>query len=350
MSTYINPNSGHFFRVDAIEAPNFLKEFLHNELVVKNLSQRTVNNYYVQLRAFLRWVKCRDSHSLTEETFQATNIADIPFEKIATLDIKDIHAYLSFCSTVLNNSPPTRAVKLTAIKAFYGYFHQEVKTIPHNPAITIKAPKKDRHMPKYLSLEESKSLLCSCDGDHAERDFAMGTLFINCGMRLSELVGMNLKDIREDTLRIFGKGRKERIVYLNEACLAALKEYLEVRAKYPKIIDKDAVFISHRTGKRLSPRRIEQLIEEGLKKAGLSNKGYSTHKLRATAATLMYQHGNADILALQQLLGHESVKTTQIYTNVSQQQVKAAVQNAPLSSFTREAAAGQKESKFDPTK
>lgn len=334
MSTYIAPKNGHVFRIDSLEAPGYVKEFLNHAFVIKNLAPRTISNYFLQIRAFLRWYKCRGCPIKSHDEFQSVDIMDVQFDSLAALTVTDIYEYLSFSSSVLNNGTVSRALKLTAVKSFYDYYC-ELNRIDSNPAATVKAPKKEKLMPKYLDIDESILLLQAVAGDSVERDYCIITLFINCGMRLSELVGIDLKDIRDDTLRLYGKGRKERIVYLNDACMSSISDYLCVRTSLTKIIDKEAMWLSKRTGKRLSGRRIEQIVEQALLRAGLSDMGYSPHKLRHTAASLMYQNGSASILELKEILGHENTSTTEIYTHLHRDQLRDAVRNAPLAHVKR---------------
>ena len=201
-----------------------------------------------------------------------------------------------------------------------------------NPVENLEVPSVRKSMPRYLTLEESLELLTHVDpaSPSYERDFCIVTLFLNCGMRLSELVGINLYDIRDDTIKLLGKGNKERVIYLNDACRKALDAYLVKRKPAQGVKDRDALFLSSR-GTRISPRRVEQIIEECLRNAGLSGQGYSPHKLRHTAATLMYQHGGVDIRVLKEILGHVSLSTTEIYTHVSDRQMEKAAKQSPLS-------------------
>lgn len=335
MSTYLNSSTGHEFRIDAVEGPSYLKEFLNFTLVVQNLAPRTVDSYYLQMRSFMRWLKCRHDPTITTSKFREITISDVPFSMFEEITTTDIYEYLSFSSAFLKNGDTTRGIKLTVLKAFYRYFTKDVKRLDSNPVEDIKMPKKEKHMPIYLSVEESKTLLDSVSGDMPERDYCIITFFINCGMRLSELAAINVSDIREDKLRIFGKGRKERMAYLNDACVNALEEYLEVRSTLTKVIDDDALWLSKHTGKRLTARRIEQLIEKDLFAAGLEGRGYSPHKLRHTAASLMYQNDSANLLQIKEILGHESVSTTELYTHVSQKELEDVAKKAPLANLRR---------------
>jgi len=333
MSTYLNPDKGKVLRIDQIEAPSFLREYLNHELIIRNLTQRTVNSYYLHIRMFLRWLKGR--HTLRiDSDFSSISIRDVPFHLIEEVTNTEILEYLAFISSTLNNGIETRSVKLTALKGMYSYFCENGR-IADNPVSSIKAPKKEKLMPKYLSIDECKVLLSSINGKSADRDYCIVTLLINCGMRLSELVYIDLSHIRDDTLRIYGKGRKERILYLNDACNAALADYLHTRSEIDAIKDDNALFISSRSGKRLTPRRVQQIISNLFLKAGLAGKGYSPHKLRHTAATLMYQSGSADVLVLKELLGHANTATTEIYTHLNRKQLSEAVKTSPLSGVTR---------------
>ena len=228
------------------------------------------------------------------------------------------------------NGGKARARKLSALKGFFSYLVTQVNKLQENPTegISLGSPKKA--LPKYLTAAESIDLLKNIQSDFYERDFCMITLFLNCGMRLTELVTINMGDFKQDTIRITGKGNKERLVYLNDACLEALDHYKKARAALPNLpADERALFVSKRTGKRLTARRVEQIVARCLQSAGLSGRGFSPHKLRHTAATLMYQ-GGVDMLALKEILGHESVSTTQIYTHINQERLRAAVKASPL--------------------
>ena len=264
------------------EASDIVKDFLIYMQNVQEKSETTLNVYYVDLRMFFRFMKKRRG--------------------------------LVGAEVVLNT--------------FFNYLTKKVRLLKENPAENIDFPKKAKVLPKYLTLEQSIALLKSVDGEYKERDYCILTLFLNCGMRLSELVGINMNDIMENNmLRIFGKGRKERIVYLNEACNHALQEYLKVRPQNAE--DKNALFISKRN-KRISKEMVQFMVYKYIDKIGLGEQGYSVHKLRHTAATLMYQHGNVDIRVLKDVLGHEHLDTTEIYTHLSSKQVQNAINANPL--------------------
>lgn len=306
-----------------------LKEFLNYALAVRSLSSRTVDAYHIDLRTFFRYLKQFRNSELKDIPISEIEIANIelPFVKQTTKE--EIYEFIYYINKERNNSPTARARKLCSIKAFFKYCVTKKAYFEYNPSLDIDAPALKKTLPKYLSLEECIELLRSVKTGFTERDFCIITLFLNCGMRLSELVGINMTDFKEGKIRILGKGNKERTVYLTPACQDALDIYLSARARLPQLQDQRALFVSNR-GTRLTGRRVEQIVENCLAQAGLSGKGYSPHKLRHTAATLMYRSGNADVLALQEILGHENVSTTQIYTHISREQLEDAVKSSPL--------------------
>lgn len=311
-----------------LDIPDDVIEYLHYLDFVKLRSPRTVNGYYLDLRGFFRYMMKQWQRVSQDVAPESIDLTHITTKDIASIQKRDIFSYLDYARSS-NNGPRARARKLSALKGFFGYMYTQVGKISQNPTenVNLGAPKKA--LPKYLTETESLNLLKNIQSDFYERDFCIITLFLNCGMRLAELVGINLGDFRDDTIRITGKGGKERIVYLNDACKQALEYYQKARAGLPNLTDKNALFVSKRTGKRLTARRVEQIVARCLQSAGLSGRGFSPHKLRHTAATLMYQ-GGVDMLALKEILGHESVSTTQIYTHINQQQLRAAVQSSPL--------------------
>jgi site-specific recombinase XerD len=292
------------------------------------------------LRLFVRYIYGkRCGIKIPSDAFEGIDISSLKtdfFEAITTDEIYDFFVYLS---NERGNSASAKSRKLSAIKAFFKYACQKRRILDKNPAIDMEAPKKKQSLPKFLSMQESISLLEAIENDKEsktrERDYAIITLFLNCGMRLSELVGINLNDIDRElrSLRVVGKGNKERIVYLNDACRSALSTYLEVRGdnKY-KSINTNALFISKQY-KRISNKTVQWLVYKYLSLAGLDYKHYSTHKLRHTAATLMYQTGKVDVRVLKEILGHEQLNTTQIYTHVSNQGMQDAIDNNPLANI-----------------
>lgn len=334
MATYINEDTGREFDVRNLDAPGFLKEFLNYLLVIENLAPRAVFNYYVQIRIFLRWIKCRRDN-VDETEIHTMQIFDLALEDIASIKMPDIYEYLAFCQTILKNEAVTRSLKLTAIKRMYKYFTVQSHQLDSNPSEQIITPKTEKLLPRYLTLDESRLLLDSVGKDFPERDYCMFLLLLTCGMRLSELVNMDVGDIREDTIRIYGKGRKERLAYLNDACVKALNEYLEARSLVEKLGDSNALWVSKHTGGRLTGRRVEQIVAEALSRAGLSGRGFSPHKLRHTAATLAYQYGDVGVLELKEILGHENIATTESYTHINSEQIKSSMAKSPLSGEKR---------------
>ena len=317
--------------------PEYLNSFLDYSITILNKSPNSIKEYNYDIAMFLKFIKLR--FKLTNETdFSAIPINDIPISEIQKIKLEDIHAFISYMATTLHSKPATRARKCSSIRIFFKYLSQKEKLIENNPAQNLETPKKDKRMPKYLSLDESKKLLEVTNDTEArnnERDYAIITLFLNCGMRLSELVDIDIPDINfsDCKLNVVGKGNKERTIYLNNACMTAINNYLISRPKEGiKYNSKNALFLSERR-ERISNRTVQAIVKKELLKAGLDINKYSTHKLRHTAATLMYQYGNVDIRALQELLGHESISTTEIYTHVDNSQVRNAVENNPLANF-----------------
>lgn len=322
------------------ENPEFLNSFLQYSAVILNKSPNSVKEYSYDLTNFFKFM-CNHLGLTSQENIKDTDIhlLDISFLKQITLE--DIHSYLYYLKEEYNSKPATIARKASTIRVFFAYItNNKEYGLEINPAQNLENPKLDRRQPKYLTLEESQKLLkvaseatSKKESRNVERDFAIITLFLNCGMRLSELVSISLKDIKFDEAKmtVIGKGNKERTIYLNKACINALEQYLAVRPKNKiKPKDEDALFLSERL-ERISKRTVQYVVEKELQKAGLDTTKYSTHKLRHTAATLMYQYGNVDIRALQELLGHESISTTEIYTHVANVQVRNAVESNPLS-------------------
>lgn len=315
------------------ENPDFLNSFLQYSAVMLNKSKNSVREYNYDLSNFFKFMSNHLGYSSNENVKEIDiHALDLDFLKKITLD--DIQSYLFYLRENFNSKPTTVARKLSTIRIFFAYMTDK-NFIEINPAQNLKNPKIGKRQPKYLTLEESQKLLHIASDDenrNNKRDYAITTLFLNCGIRLSELVGININDIQFDECKmtVIGKGDKERTIYLNKACMNAIKDYLEIRPKEKiKESDKDALFLSERL-ERISRRTVQHIIEKELRQAGLDTTKYSVHKLRHTAATLMYQYGNVDIRALQELLGHESIATTEIYTHVSNEQVRNAVESNPL--------------------
>ena len=313
-------------------------EYVRYLEVIAGKSANTAFNYYCDLRNFSKFMKRR--RGLVPDDAEMKDIDPKGLETAfwGSVNKEDIYEYLYFLSRECGNKKSSTARRLASLHGFYDYLVNQVNRLQQNPTTSIRPPKQDKVLPKYLTAEQSKELLESTQtqSDFPERDYCMVVLFLNCGMRLAELVGMNLEDIdfEQRQIRLFGKGHKERMVYLNDACIEALQLYLKKRNAMEGLNPREkAVFLTRRRKERIGNRRVEQLITGAMKAAGL--KGFSTHKLRHTAATLMYQTGNVDILTLKQLLGHSSVGTTQIYTHLQEFQVRAAIEQNPLGTVTQ---------------
>ena len=313
-------------------------EYVRYLEVIAGKSANTAFNYYCDLRNFSKFMKRR--RGLVPDDAEMKDIDPKGLETAfwGSVSKEDIYEYLYFLSRECGNKKSSTARRLASLHGFYDYLVNQVNRLQQNPTASIRPPKQDKVLPKYLTAEQSKDLLESTQtqSDFPERDYCMVVLFLNCGMRLAELVGMDLEDIdlEQRQIRLFGKGHKERMVYLNDACIEALQLYLKKRNAMEGLNPREkAVFLTRRRKERIGNRRVEQLITGAMKAAGL--KGFSTHKLRHTAATLMYQTGNVDILTLKQLLGHSSVGTTQIYTHLQEFQVRAAIEQNPLGTVTQ---------------
>lgn len=316
--------------------PDFMNSFLDYSITILNKSSNSIKEYNYDLAMFFKFMKIH--FKLTkEQDFENISIKDFSVSDLRKITLNDIHSFISYLAIEQKSKAATRARKVSTIRVFFKYLSQKTNLIDTNPAQNLETPKQDRRIPKYLSLDDSKKLLDVTshedkDNRNKERDFAIITLFLNCGMRLSELVGINIKDINfsDCKLNVIGKGNKERTIYLNKACMNAINSYLAIRPKEGiKFNSKDALFLSERR-ERISNRTVQYTVEKELRRAGLDTNKYSVHKLRHTAATLMYQYGNVDIRALQELLGHESISTTEIYTHVNNEQVREAVEKNPL--------------------
>lgn len=314
--------------------PPIIRDFLTYNETIRGKSSRSVEGYFIDLQNFFRYLLIARGLVDKKTEFEKIDISPVNLELIKTVTISDLYAYLVFCKNERGNGTATRARKTSTLRIFFKYLSSQTHQIENNPALMLESPKVKQSLPKHLTLEDSYQLLSSVEGPNKERDYCILVLFLNCGLRLSEMCALNLNSISSDsTLTVIGKGNKERMVYLNEACVNAITDYLKVRPNNNiPITDKNALFIS-RNHRRISPKTIQHIVKTYLEKSGLGNMGYSTHKLRHTAATLMYQHGNVDIRVLKDILGHENLGTTQIYTHVSNRQIKNAIDANPLSNF-----------------
>ena len=332
-----------------IEAPPILRDFLSYHETIKAHSKKTVDEYFLDLRNFFRYLKQTRDPSLHGMELNEISILDVGLDLIASVTLTDIYGYMTYLSRerVLHQNSDasgyglnaaSRARKIATIRSFYNYLTNKVHLIKENPVKDLDSPKLKKTLPKYLTLAESVQLLSSVDGQNRERDYCILTIFLNCGLRISELCALNTTDIQDDALRVLGKGNKVRMIYLNDACVSAYLNYLDFEetdnSKRAAAGDRDmtartdALFLSKRNT-RISNRRVQQIVENCLKESGLDNRGLSVHKLRHTAATLMYQNG-VDVRVLKEVLGHENLNTTQIYTHVSNEKMKKAMNQNPL--------------------
>lgn len=327
--------SSNIHSAEFLNAPEPLLSFLIYIENIQGKSPNTANEYFYDIRTFYRFLKLRnDSDLLFGDEFNQTSISDVSVDYIKSVDLNTVYEYMNFLNRVRGNTPRSRARKVSSLRSYFKYLHAKAGILENNPLAELENIKIGKTLPSYFTLEDSISLLDAIDGAHAERDYCMITLFLNCGMRLAELVGINITDIRGDRLTVVGKGNKERTVYLNQACLDAIERYLPIRNEISVTAsDKKALFVSSR-GRRITRRRVQQIVEENVAKLGLDTHKYTTHKLRHTAATLMYQAG-VDIRALQEILGHEQLSTTEIYTHTSNEQLKHAIDSNPLAKIKK---------------
>ncbi len=317
--------------------PSLVREYASYKSVIQNSSEKTVSEYMLDLRTFFRYLRAREYKIAPDtEEFEKIDIRDIDLEYIKHITTEDIYDFLMYADHVRGNMAAAKSRKLSAIKGFFKYLTVKRMMLEENPAANIESPKQKQALPKFLSLEESLLLLDAVKNDLESktriRDYAIVTLFLNCGMRVSELVGIDLNDVDRQlrSLSVTGKGNKQRIVYLNEACRDALRDYMEERLSEKHIkCTSGALFLSNRE-QRISVKTVQWLVYKYLDLAGLESKHYSVHKLRHTAATLMYQTGQVDVRVLKDILGHEQLNTTQIYTHVSNRSMEEAMAQNPL--------------------
>lgn len=316
------------------EAFPLLREYLIHLRVIKSKSEKTIEEYFIDIRTFFRFMKVHRDLVSTEVPFEEISIDDIDIDFIRTITLSDAYEFMTYLADERNNNSSTRLRKTSSLRGFFNFLTLKKHLLDENPLKELETPQQRKSKPKFLTLEQSIQLLESIDGKYKERDYCIITLFLNCGLRLSELVGLNVSDISPDNfIRVLGKGNKERIVYLNEACVYAINDYLKVRPT-DELIDRNALFVSAHK-KRMSPSMVQKLVYKYIEKIGLSSQGYSCHKLRHTAATLMYQHGNVDVLVLQDILGHANLGTTQIYTHLNTEQKEKAAKSNPLSKIKK---------------
>lgn len=318
------------------DCPQVLREFLSYHENIKGQSPRTISEYYLDLRLFLRFMVMVKNEMPYTTDLDGISISNVDLKFIEIITITDIYDFLSFLAHDRKQNDyddsgigaAARARKLSAIKSFYKYLTVRTKQLTENPVKDVEFPKIRKALPKYLTLEESRRLLSAVQGVNAKRDYAILMLFLNCGIRRSELVGLNLNDVYEDRIRVTGKGNKERIVYFGSACKAAIDDYLPERNK--KVLSDNRALFGSRDNNRISVTAVHRLVKKHMLAAGLDPSQYSAHKLRHTAATLMVANG-VDIKTVQEVLGHEHLNTTEIYTHIENSELKIAAEANPLS-------------------
>lgn len=330
------------FKSDEFRAfPEILQEYATYETIVKGNSEKTICEYLLDLRTFFRYMKMRNEGKMLEGSeFEKISITYLTVDDLKKIKTIDIMRFLMYASAERDNNSSTRMRKLSALKSFFKYAYQKKNYIDSNPTETVESPKKATTLPKYLTVKEAIRLLDTVREDKEsptyQRDYSIIALFLNTGMRLSELVGLNLQSFDSDLeyVKVLGKGNKERMIYLNDAAKDAIKGYLRIRLDPKHILtSENALFLSNRQ-QRISAKTVQWVVYKYLDKAGLGGRGLSVHKLRHTAATLMYQSGNVDIRVLKDILGHEQLNTTQIYTHLGTPDMQNAMKANPLAKIT----------------
>lgn len=321
------------------DCPQILREFLVYHETIKGQSPRTISEYYLDLRMFFRFMKLMRADMPIHTRLDDIDIRDVDLEFIRDITTSDVFEFLSYLANdrtpdpdapvpEYGISPAARARKLSALKSFYKYLTVRTKQLEENPVADLEYPKLRKSLPRYLTMEQSASLLQAVEGPNAKRDYAILMLFLNCGIRRSELVGLNLTDVYEDRIRVVGKGNKERFVYFGTSCRKAIDAYLQERKE--KVLSDNRALFGSRDGNRISTSAVHRLVKKALLQAGLDATQFSAHKLRHTAATMMLS-GGVDVKTVQEVLGHENLNTTQIYTHIESTELKIAAEANPLS-------------------
>lgn len=309
-----------------------LRDFLTYHEAIQGHSRKTVDEYYLDLRRFFRYLKRARRLVPADIPFDEIPINDVDIALLGSVTVTDVYEFVNFLSRDCGVGAAGRSRKIATLRSFYKYLTAKTHLLEENPIQNLDSPRLKKALPRYLSLEESVALLNAVDEPNQARDYCILTIFLNCGLRISELAGLNKTDVRGDQLRVVGKGNKERMVYLNDACLAALQDWLAERDRRASI-DPNALFIT-RGHKRMTTAAIHYMVKNRFLKAGLDSSLYSSHKLRHTAATLMLENG-VDVRTLQEVLGHEHLNTTQIYTHVNNENLRSAAKANPLSKVKR---------------
>lgn len=309
-----------------VKLPLIVLDFFKYIITIKGKSKSTAMSYKIDLTMFFRFMKIHRNSTPKTSEFEDIEIDDIDIDFIKTITLKDIFEFFNYLENK-GNINSTRSRKVGTLRSFYNYL-MTIKAVDTNIAENLETPKIEKKLPVYLELHEAEKLLSVIDGKFKERDYCMITFFLNLGLRLSELTNLKLKDVAKDYIRVLGKGKKERIVYLNEACIKALEDYNFIRSHLECLDTEDYLFLSARAG-RLNSRTVQLMLKKYVNTAGI-NKKCTPHKLRHSAATFMYRYGNVDIRTIQKLLGHENINTTTIYTHVEDEEVRNAIRANPL--------------------
>lgn len=312
------------------ESSKLLTDFLSYHESVLGHSSKTVDEYFLDLRSFFRFIKQRRGLVPADADPDSITISDVDLDLVSGISLSEVYDYLAYLSRDKHLNNTSRARKVSSIRSFYKYLANKTHQMDHNPMQELDSPRPAKALPRYLTLDESIQLLEAVHGANQERDRCILMLFLNCGLRISELVGLNISDVRGNTVKVLGKGNKERVLYLNDGCQRAIEDYLTVRNGMT-LIDKQAFFVTSRR-KRMSVAAVHKMVKKRLLEAGLDASHYSSHKLRHTAATLMLQNG-VDVRTLQEVLGHDHLNTTQIYTHVDSENLRIAAQANPLGSL-----------------
>ncbi len=333
----IEKNKLKFDFLDKSKEQKRVIEFLNYLENVKGKSLNTIKGYSVDLGLFFKFLKVYKGleNNIKLEKIEEVEISDLGDNFIKDITLSDIYAFLAFLEKVRNNSAYARARKVATLKSFFKFLNSKIKLIDENPTVELESPKINKRHPVYLTLDQSITVLNSMDKGNKNyyRDYCILTLFLNCGMRLSELCNIEIEKIKGDTLTIIGKGNKERTVYLNKASIAAIENYLKNRNDLKATEEaKKYLFLSSKY-RPINKRSVEILVKKHIENAGFKDQKYTPHKLRHTAATLMYKYGNVDIRSLQNILGHENISTTQIYTHVDDETLREAVKTNPLANI-----------------
>lgn len=334
------------------DAPPILREFLTYHETIQSHSRKTVDEYFLDLRNFFRYIKLLKGKVSNDTPFDEISILDVDLDLVRSITLSDVYSYMNYLGRErpkrhnstdagVGLAPAARARKVAAIRSFYKYLTNKAKLLSENPMQDLDSPRLKKTLPKYLNLSESVNLLTNVEGKNQTRDYCILTLFLNCGLRISELVGLNLSDDRGELLRVLGKGNKERMIYLNDACRQALDDWL-IERNAMGLIDKNALFVTRQNHKRITTAAVHKLVKKHLTAAGLDSSQYSSHKLRHTAATLMLQNG-VDVRTLQEVLGHEHLNTTQIYTHVDNEDLRTAARANPLGKVKKQKKASDSE-------